>query len=342
MIEKIKFALGWVRYNKVITAVYLVVLSLIVCSNIFLIQFFCDESTENTEGRYYYSFYFDSPVDNEVIEDILIDLTNQDIGLGEFMVASNPEEYEMFNDYYVSSFLLFSEEENAERNKYLSFGEFDNTQKSYISDIGMSELLFNDENFKCTGEGAIHIGSYFCDYLISAEDYMKYVSSSNAIEVTLYEKNGDIAEDVISKYAEDYEAEYLEEFLESGFESVKNTIIICIILLLFSLYSALVFVEIIIHMQKSDIAVFLRCGAERGDISRMYIGQAVVAGLLSFIAGSILSNLLLQIIDFNFDKISITAYFITFAVFMFSYIIEAFIYVRVTLSNTISVMERKL
>ncbi|MBP3327005.1 MAG: ABC transporter permease [Coprococcus sp.] len=342
MVEQLRFVLGWIRYNKVITIVYMVVLSLIVCSNILLIQFFCEESTENTEGRYYYSFYFDKHIDNNTIEALLLDLSNQDIGLEEFMVASNSDKYVGYDDYYVAAYFLLNEKECNERNEYLSYGKFDGMAKKYIADVGISELPFNDENFKCTGEGTIHIGSYFCDYLIAADDYKEYVNRVDAIEVTLYEKNEDAVEAVVSKYIEDFEAEYLEDFLESGFESVKNTIIICIILLLFSLYSALVFIEIMIHMQKADIAVFLRCGAEKRDISRMYIGQVVIAGLISFIVGSLLGNVFLLFADFNFEKITIPAYLITFAIFMFCYIIEALIYIKVTLSNTISVIEKNL
>lgn len=95
------------------------------------------------------------------------------------------------------------------------------------------------------------------------------------------------------------------------------------------------------HMQSLDIAVLRRCGATKSDIRRIYLVQVIGAGVISFVIGAVLCNLLLMVTDFNFNKIKAVTYLITFLAFMLCYIVEALIYIRVTLNYTGSMISRE-
>ncbi|MCM1399308.1 MAG: hypothetical protein NC225_07500 [Clostridium sp.] len=341
MKDQIKFVLGWAKYNKFIITVFLSVLSLIVCSNILLVQFFYESCVKTKDGKFYYTYYFDESVSIDVVDEMLKDMNDNNVNVLEFLAASNSNGVYGCNEYQISSYLILDAQENEERNQYLSYGKFDDAPQSYISDMGVDDLVLDGLPFECAGEGAIHVGSYFSDYMIGAGDYRNYIHSVDALEITLTEKNGKALEKVIRNYTANYEVEQFEELLESGFESIKGTIVICFLLFLFSLYSALVFVEIIMHMQSLDIAVLRRCGATKPDIRRIYLVQVIGAGAISFVIGAVLCNLLLMVTDFNFHKIEAVTYLITFLTFMLCYIIEALIYIRATLNYTGSMISRE-
>ena len=87
MLEKIRFVLGWVKYNRSMTFVYITVLSFIACSNLLLMQFFYNESTYDENGTYFYCFYFDKSMKLETAEKILNDLDKSGIDVLEYAVA---------------------------------------------------------------------------------------------------------------------------------------------------------------------------------------------------------------------------------------------------------------
>ena len=62
MIRKLKYVLAWTKYNKIMTIVFLMGVSLIVASNLLLAQFFYEQSTDDNGGRHYYDYYFDEGI----------------------------------------------------------------------------------------------------------------------------------------------------------------------------------------------------------------------------------------------------------------------------------------
>ena len=199
MINQLKFVLGWTKYNRFMTGIFVTILSMIVCSSILLIQFFWDQSTYNQDGRYYYCYYFDKNIDNDIAEQILYDLCNAEIEPLEYAVAAKMSEYDTGNEYTFCAYYCIDDNEQTLRNENYDYGLFKNETNTYIADSISTPLLFGECEFDLKGKGAIIIGSCGCDYLINAEDYKKYVDKVDAIEITMTQKNNQI-EDVISKY----------------------------------------------------------------------------------------------------------------------------------------------
>ena len=113
MLEKIRFVLGWVKYNRSMTFVYITVLSFIACSNLLLMQFFYNESTYDENGTYFYCFYFDKSMKLETAEKILNDLDKSGIDVLEYAVAvEEVKGYEKADLYAVCSYLVLDEEQN--------------------------------------------------------------------------------------------------------------------------------------------------------------------------------------------------------------------------------------
>ncbi len=132
MKEQIKFVLGWAKYNKFMVAVFLSVLSLIVCSNILLVQFFYESCEKADDGKYYYTYYFDEGIGIDIVDEMPNDINNKNINVIELLAASNSNEGSGGNEYQISSYLVFDAQENEERNQYLSYGKFDGASQSYI------------------------------------------------------------------------------------------------------------------------------------------------------------------------------------------------------------------
>lgn len=330
--EKIRFALGWVKHNKIMTIVYMLVLSFIVCSDILLIQFYVSQSTYEEGYGYYYAFYFDERLNNDIADELIDRLTDKVSSFQELKVASNINGYQSSNDYAVAAYLVYREENQIERNKYFSYGRFMNEDGTFVTDTIQELDFIQGAEFKKTGEGTVMIGDTWADSLITANDYKKYVDGLDVIEITLgNNKEKDLIIEEIDLLGINYKIVDTDGFLASGLESVKFMMLITVMLLIFSLYASLAFVEIFINMQRKDIAVYYRCGARRKDLNKMYLGVTEVAGILSYIIGALLSYILISLLEFNFDKISLFAYIIGFVVFMMVYSIEAILYVRLTL-----------
>ncbi len=334
MLEKIRFVLGWVKYNRSMTFVYITVLSFIACSNLLLMQFFYNESTYDENGTYFYCFYFDKSMKLETAEKILNDLDKSGIDVLEYAVAvEEVKGYEKADLYAVCSYLVLDEEQNKIRSEYFNSGKFENKANTCVGDQYNQPLVINNITFSLTGEYVPNIGNRGCDYLINASDYKKYISTVDVIEVTLTKRNRDAVVKVINQYDANYSSVFSDGIMESGLKSIRDTVIVSAVLMLVSFYSALAFVEMFVHFQKKDIAVFYRCGAKQKDIQRMYFGEVALAGVISFLIGAILANVVIKIIDFNYNKLNALVYVLAFIFYMVGYLLEAWIYIRVTVKH---------
>ncbi|MBE5941501.1 MAG: FtsX-like permease family protein [Lachnospiraceae bacterium] len=330
MINQLKFVIGWTKYNRVMTGIFVTILSMIVCSSILLIQFFWDQSTYDQDGRYYYCYYFDADVGNDIAEQILYDLRSMEIEPLEYAVAAKMSECDTGNEYTFCAYYCIDDNEQILRNENYDYGFFRNETNTYIADNISAPLDFGE--FELKGKGAIIIGSCGCDYLINAKDYKKYVDRVEAIEITLTQKNNKI-KDIISQYETQYTEEKSTGILESGMESIKNTAIVSFVLILVSIYSALSFIEIFIHFQRKDIAVFYQCGANPKGIRRLYLLESMLAGVVSFLLGSFIACILVRLCDFNFSKIRASVYIISFFVYNMCYCMETHISINLILRS---------
>lgn len=330
MKKQLKFVLGWVKYNRLMTIVYVVVLSMIACSSILLMQFFCEQSTYNQEGKYYYCYYFDESLSDDIAQRILSDIYSMGLKPIEYEVAIKNSEYDTGNEYTFASYYVMDEEEQKVRNSNYSYGGFENEKNTYIADSASASLNLGQCEFEQKGEGAIVIGSCGCDYLITADDYKKYINKVDVVEITLIEKSSQI-DDIIDAYTKQYTEETSTGILESGVESIKSTALVSLILILVSFYSALSFVEILINLQKRDIAVFYQCGASQKIIRKLYVAEVLVAGAFSFFLGSLLAILLVKILDFNFEYVNLWVYILSFLIYHLCYYLESVICIKKTL-----------
>lgn len=331
MISRLKFVLGWVKYNRLMTAVYILVLSMIVCSTVLLMQFFYEQSTYDQNGKYYYCYYFDEGLDIDAVDAILQDLYEAGINPLECEVASDDSDDEIMNEYKYGAYFVLNENEQQSRNENYSFGAFENERYTCIADSSNTELKLGENLFEIKGEGSVIIGSLFCDFLITETDYREYVNEVDAIEFTLSNRTNEIST-LIDKYNTDYTEEKNTGILESGLKSINGTAVISFLLILISVYSVLSFVEIMINLQKNDIVVFYECGASPNDIKKLYVSEIMTAGMLSFIFGCVLSCILVNTVGFNFKAIYLWVYIAGFLIFEACYYIEASIYIRKTIS----------
>ncbi|MEE1342989.1 MAG: hypothetical protein U0L23_09795 [Lachnospiraceae bacterium] len=65
----------------------------------------------------------------------------------------------------------------------------------------------------------------------------------------------------------------------------------------------------------------------------MYFGEVALAGVISFLIGAILANVVIKIIDFNYNKLNALVYVLAFIFYMVGYLLEAWIYIRVTVKH---------
>ena len=332
MVNQLKFVLGWVKYNKSMTIIYCFILSMIACSSILMMQFYYDQSTHDADDVYYDCFYFTESLDSAIAEKILDDLGESGIEVLEYEVAANSPDFDTQNEYTFCAYYVFEKEQQKSRNEYYDYGIFENKAGTYIGENADDILKIDGRTFEMAGEGSQIIGSSGCDYLISTEDYKKYVDHVDVIEIALPQKNNHVKE-IISAYSTSYTEEKSTGFLESGFNSIKKTLLASSILILFSLYSALAFVEIMIHLQRKDIAVLYRCGASPKKLCQLYVSEVLLSGVVSFVAGGLLAGILVKVIDFNFDRINGWVYLLGFCVYTLCYYIEATIYVRSTIKH---------
>lgn len=328
MITRLRFILGWTKLHKVMSFTFLVILSLIVASNILLVQFFYGESTADNQGLHYCTYYFDEEISVDDATSVL-DMLCSKVDVYEYMVASKSEE-ESENSYRFAAYIQVNDNEEEKRNNALSYGKWLGSENTYVEDN--NELTDASlAGYECVGEGSIQMGDEYVDYRLTPDDYKKIAGGIDAVEVTTLKKARNIVDSVIDELGVGYDVEYSDLFLESGFESVKYSIIICVCLLLISLYSIIAFVELYLHMQRQDLLVFYRCGATFSTIKNMYFVEMIAAGVVSFMLGTILAQIICKIINLSFDKISMFVILITFVVFIFLYLLETYIYIRSTL-----------
>lgn len=312
------------------TMVFILGISLIVASNILLAQFFYEQSIADNEGRHYYAYYLDTGITISEAYEIL-DVLEKEQDVQEFMIASKGITGESDNDYLVATYLKTNTDDEEMRNQALTYGVWQDKSREYIEDNSELDVPDIFKQFECSGEGTIRIGSKYSDYRISELDFWKLKESVDAIEITVMEKCSKMADTIISNLGIAYESEYEDIFLKSGFESVKYFIIICLVLLLISLYSMIAFVEMFLHMQRQDIVVFYRCGATMQIVRRVYFVEIFIAGLLSFACGGGIAWIIYKTVKLELKGISLVVLGIVFGVYMLVYMLETYIYIRQTL-----------
>ena len=330
MIRKLKYVLAWTKYNKIMTIVFLMGVSLIVASNLLLAQFFYEQSTDDNGGRHYYDYYFDEGIPVAEAVSALNELENK-ITVSEYLVASGENHENINNDYYVAAYLKTNSMDEQQRNEAMAYGSWQEETGKYVKDNTYLDGSGGLEQFDCSGESSIQIGSTYADYRVTKDDFLSLEDTVDAIEVTITTKNRQVVDSVIDKIGISYESEYTDVFLESGFDSVKYSIVICVILLFISLYSMIAFVELFLHMQRQDVVVFYRCGATMRDIRKMYFFEVGLAGILSFAVGVILAEAICKLANLDFNRISFIVFGIVFGIFLCIYILETYVYIRQTL-----------
>lgn len=332
MLNQLIFILGWSKKNKEMTAIFLLVLSLIVASNLLLFQFFVEESTVDNKGRHYYTYYFDETV---ILDDIieLLEKLEKDTDVCECLVASNPDKVLPYNDYFVASYLKKNKQDEEERNVALSYGEWNEVDNSYIADAAELPDYSFFEDFQCVGVGSTQIGNKFVDYRITLEDFKNLSFGVDAIDIILFSSDRASADTIVNSLGVKYEVEYQDDFLQSGFDSVRNALVISFFILTISLYSIMAFVEIYLYMQNKDIIAFYRSGATIKDLKRVYSWEMVVAGAVSCGAGFVFANIMCRLMKLRFESLSIPACIITFLIFFAIYLVEINIYIGSTLKH---------
>lgn len=332
MLNQLRFVLKWVHYNYKITMIYIIVLSMIVCSSILLMQFFYGESTYIQDGNYYYCYYLNESIEENVVDEILEDLEKNDIFPLEFEVATLLPQYNTYNQYTVAAYYVLDEVEMEKRNESYSYGKFNNIDLTCIGEMEEEPFIINQQKFKFEGSGNVVIGTSCCDYLITKNDYKKYIDTVDVIEITLKQKNNDL-DKIINKYVSNYEEENSTGILDSGFDNVKGTALVSLIYIAVALYATLTFVKVVIDLQKKDIAVFYQCGADIKSIRKLYVVQIVLLGWICFLIGVFLTSMFVHFFEYNFEKINLWVIILSFLVFNFCYFIEAVIYIKIILNK---------
>ena len=237
MKNQLKLVSDWVKHNRSMTIIYAIILGMIACLSGVLMLLLSVKDTYSQDGKYYYCYYLDNSIGNDVADKILFDLCELGIEPLEYEVAAHVPGYHTGNKYTFGAYYVMDYKEQKLRDDNYDGGVFENEKGTYISDRKSSPLKLEKGEFQSKGKGAIVIGSCGCDYLIAGEDYKEYVDKIDAIEVTLTKKSSQV-DDVINAYTKQYKEEKSISVLKSGWEGIKNTVLVSVVLVLISLYSA--------------------------------------------------------------------------------------------------------
>lgn len=159
MKNQLRLVSDWMKHKHSMTIIYAIILGMIVCLSVMLAHLLRNKDAYSQEGKYYYCYYLDNSIGNDVAEKILGDLYNLGIEPLEYEVAAHGPGYHTGNKYTFGAYYVMDNKEQKLRNDNYDGGVFENEKGTYISDRRSSPLKLENGEFQSKGKGAIVIGS---------------------------------------------------------------------------------------------------------------------------------------------------------------------------------------
>ena len=282
----IRNILAWHKENHFYSIVLVIVLCAISYVCLILSQYFYFTLTyigmdENVTNIYYVELRDDSKIEF-VNEELLPEIEHKLPQLSSACVAYEQGEY---NVHLYSTTLIGTD-------TIMTWGSFpsDDQIMQFCDPDLFRNVTLKEKDLTVSGHGTIR--RCLSDFTLSYHTYQQLVNSVDYIQFVFEDKLNpeeyqQLSSIMKNSFGNDCTLQRYTGINKSAWRSSKNMLISALVLILLSLSSSMMFVSILINLQKKEIFIFTLCGASNTRITAAYWFIYVVLSCFSLILGII-------------------------------------------------------